>query len=138
MYYYCLLFPGSWGDNELSPECLDGAAGLLKPGGISIPCQYNSYVAPISSPRLWAAAKAASSVSPSTQKDKNLETLWVVYMQNKHDIAETKVKDMTYKKYYKFNLDTAWFELKVACLFFSLFSHLTIQQKAQRIMKVKK
>ncbi|XP_026725879.1 protein arginine N-methyltransferase 5 [Trichoplusia ni] len=81
---------GSWGDNELSPECLDGAAGLLKPGGISIPCEYRSYVAPISSPRLWAAARAAPSVSPN-QKDKNLETLWVVYMQNKHDIAETKL-----------------------------------------------
>lgn len=83
-------FLGSWGDNELSPECLDGAAGLLKPGGISIPYAYNSYVAPISSPRLWAAAKIASS-TPNHQKDKNLETLWVVYMQNKHDIAETKV-----------------------------------------------
>lgn len=80
---------GSWGDNELSPECLDGAAGLLKPGGISIPCKYKSYVAPISSPRLWAAAKAAST-GTVTSKDKNLETLWVVYMQNKHDIAETK------------------------------------------------
>lgn len=70
---------------------MDGAAGLLKPGGISIPCAYRSFVAPISSPRLWAAAKAASSGTVS-HKDKNLETLWVVYMQNKHDIAETKVK----------------------------------------------
>ncbi|HHX81683.1 MAG TPA: hypothetical protein GX696_01705, partial [Pseudomonadaceae bacterium] len=26
---------GSWGDNELSPECLDGAQHLLKPSGIS-------------------------------------------------------------------------------------------------------
>ncbi|CAK1599643.1 unnamed protein product [Parnassius mnemosyne] len=81
---------GSWGDNELSPECLDGAAGLLKVDGISIPNEYNSYVAPISSARLWAAAKAASSNS-AQQRDKNLETLWVVYMQNKHDIAETKL-----------------------------------------------
>ncbi|CAG9783121.1 unnamed protein product [Diatraea saccharalis] len=81
---------GSWGDNELSPECLDGAAGLLKPGGISIPCAYTSHVAPISSPRLWAAAKVAVS-GTSVQKDKNLETLWVVYMQNKHDIADTKL-----------------------------------------------
>lgn len=96
-----MLFSGSWGDNELSPECLDGAAGLLKPGGISIPCQYNSYVAPISSPRLWAAAKAA--VIPSNQKDKNLETLWVVYMQNKHDIAETKVNEITHKADPTFN-----------------------------------
>lgn len=74
----------------MSPECLDGAAGLLRPGGISIPCAYTSYVAPISSPRLWAAAKGASS-GTSVDKNKNLETLWVVYMQNKHDIAETKV-----------------------------------------------
>ncbi|RVE43432.1 hypothetical protein evm_011927 [Chilo suppressalis] len=80
---------GSWGDNELSPECLDGAAGLLKPGGISIPSAYSSYVAPISSPRLWAAAKVAVS-GTTVQHDKNLETLWVVYMQNKHDIADTK------------------------------------------------
>ncbi|XP_063627348.1 protein arginine N-methyltransferase 5 [Cydia splendana] len=78
---------GSWGDNELSPECLDGAAGLLKPDGISIPHRYTSYVAPVSSPRLWAAAKAATALAPHKN---NLEMLWVVYMQNKHDIAETK------------------------------------------------
>jgi protein arginine N-methyltransferase 5 len=33
---------GSWGDNELSPECLDGAQKCLKPGvGISIPCKFD-------------------------------------------------------------------------------------------------
>lgn len=36
---------GSFGDNELSPECLYGAQHILKPGGISIPC---NYVVPIS------------------------------------------------------------------------------------------
>ncbi|CAG4924790.1 unnamed protein product [Colias eurytheme] len=80
---------GSWADNELSPECLDGAAGLLKPNGISIPCEYTSYVAPISSARLWAAAKIACSGDPQ-KIEKNLETLWVVYMQNKNDIGDTK------------------------------------------------
>lgn len=69
---------------------MDGAAGLLKPGGISIPREYSSYVAPVSSPRLWAAAKAAS-LGNSAQIEKNLETLWVVYMQNKHNIGDTKV-----------------------------------------------
>jgi len=44
---------GSWGDNELSPECLDGAQRYLKPSGISVPCDYTSYVAPLSSPKLW-------------------------------------------------------------------------------------
>lgn len=80
---------GSWGDNELSPECLDGAAGLLAPGGISIPKAYTSYAAPITSPRLWAAARSVCN-KDGICETKNLETLWVVYMQNKYDIAEAK------------------------------------------------
>ncbi len=43
---------GSWGDNELSPECLDGARHLLKEDGISIPQSYTSWLAPVSSARL--------------------------------------------------------------------------------------
>lgn len=43
---------GSWGDNELSPECLDGAQHLLKPAGISIPAASTSYLAPITTARL--------------------------------------------------------------------------------------
>lgn len=43
---------GSWGDNELSPECLDGANHLLKADGVSIPQSYTSYLAPVSSARL--------------------------------------------------------------------------------------
>ncbi|VDO58266.1 unnamed protein product, partial [Haemonchus placei] len=40
---------GSFGDNELSPECLDGITPLLKPSTISIPQKYTSFVAPIMS-----------------------------------------------------------------------------------------
>ncbi|EDW02663.1 protein arginine N-methyltransferase 5 [Drosophila grimshawi] len=40
---------GSFGDNELSPECLDGALKLLKTDGISIPCKSTSYINPIMS-----------------------------------------------------------------------------------------
>ncbi|ALC42515.1 csul [Drosophila busckii] len=40
---------GSFGDNELSPECLDGALKLLKPNGISIPCKSTSYMNPLMS-----------------------------------------------------------------------------------------
>ena len=47
---------GSWGDNELSPECLDGAQRCLKAGGISIPSEYISFVAPLSSAKLWSNA----------------------------------------------------------------------------------
>ncbi|TIB95209.1 NPL4-domain-containing protein [Wallemia mellicola] len=44
---------GSFGDNELSPECLDGAMRLLKPYGVSIPSYYTSYIAPLSSSKLY-------------------------------------------------------------------------------------
>ncbi|KAJ9072975.1 hypothetical protein DSO57_1021457 [Entomophthora muscae] len=49
---------GSFGDNELSPECLDGAQKVLKDGGISIPCDYSSYLAPMSSVRLHESIAA--------------------------------------------------------------------------------
>lgn len=35
---------GSFGDNELSPECLDSITDILLPTTISIPQQYTSYV----------------------------------------------------------------------------------------------
>ncbi|KAI4200512.1 MAG: hypothetical protein LQ350_003882 [Teloschistes chrysophthalmus] len=45
---------GSFADNELSPECLDGATRLLSQNGISIPCSYTSYLTPIAAPKLHA------------------------------------------------------------------------------------
>ena len=50
---------GSFGDNELSPECLDGAQSFLKEDGISIPYEYTSYIAPISSSKLWNEVRQA-------------------------------------------------------------------------------
>ena len=47
---------GSFGDNELSPECLDGVQHVLNPNyGISIPSSYNAFVTPIATPRLYAS-----------------------------------------------------------------------------------
>lgn len=43
---------GSFGDNELSPECLDGAQNHLKPDGISIPCKSISFLRPIMSTKI--------------------------------------------------------------------------------------
>lgn len=44
---------GSFGDNELSPECLDGCARtLLLPCGICIPQSYTSFLSPVVSSRL--------------------------------------------------------------------------------------
>lgn len=49
---------GSFGDNELSPECLDGAQSFLKPDGVSIPSSYTSYLQPITTAKLWNDVKA--------------------------------------------------------------------------------
>ncbi|CAK4632352.1 unnamed protein product [Aphanomyces euteiches] len=64
---------GSFGDNELSPECLDGAQSFLKEGGVSIPAKYTSFVAPISSSKLWNEVKT---IEPSGLK--GYETPYVV------------------------------------------------------------
>ena len=44
---------GSLADNELSPECLDGAQRFLAPQGVFIPSSYKSYIQPITSAKLW-------------------------------------------------------------------------------------
>jgi hypothetical protein len=80
---------GSFGDNELSPECLDGAMRFLKrrslglslcpmPGfmaflanGISIPSSYSAYLAPLSSSKLYNEVRAG-------KDDKAWETPYVV------------------------------------------------------------
>ncbi|GAB4837642.1 Protein arginine N-methyltransferase 5 [Ancistrocladus abbreviatus] len=43
---------GSFGDNELSPECLDGAQRFLKSDGISIPSSYTSFLQPITAAKM--------------------------------------------------------------------------------------
>jgi type II protein arginine methyltransferase len=46
---------GSFADNELSPECLDGVQHVLAPRyGISIPASYTAHLTPILAPRLHA------------------------------------------------------------------------------------
>lgn len=46
---------GSFADNELSPECLDGVQHLLNPiHGISIPRSYTAHFTPITAPKLHA------------------------------------------------------------------------------------
>lgn len=45
---------GSFADNELSPECLDGVQHVLSPTGISIPSSYTTHISPISAPRIHA------------------------------------------------------------------------------------
>jgi protein arginine N-methyltransferase 5 len=46
---------GSFADNELSPECLDGVQHVLAPQyGISIPSSYTAHLTPIMAPKLHA------------------------------------------------------------------------------------
>lgn len=77
---------GSFGDNELSPECLDGAQRFLKDDGISIPCEYTSYLAPLQSSKLYNEVRA------SKEKDKpaetNFEMPYVVRLHNCQILAE--------------------------------------------------
>ncbi|KAL9110191.1 MAG: hypothetical protein Q9227_005252 [Pyrenula ochraceoflavens] len=57
---------GSFADNELSPECLDGITHLLNPThGLSIPCSYTAFIAPIAAPKLHADISAQSFANPS-------------------------------------------------------------------------
>merc|ERR1711935_415375 len=74
---------GSFGDNELSPECLDGAQSFLADDGISIPCKYVSYLAPITSSKLHNEVKAYSDLT-------HFETPYVVKMHNVHQLCESK------------------------------------------------
>lgn len=62
---------GSFGDNELSPECLDGAQRFLAEDGVSIPTSYTSYLTPVSTHKLWDECRAA-------EKLESLETGYVV------------------------------------------------------------
>jgi len=70
---------GSFGDNELSPECLDGAQYFLKDGGVSIPQDYTSYIAPLAAAKLWNDAKHSKTLETEL---KALETPYVVKIHN--------------------------------------------------------
>ncbi|KAJ7035001.1 PRMT5-domain-containing protein [Mycena alexandri] len=65
---------GSFGDNELSPECLDGAMRFLKSDGISIPSSYTAHLAPLQSSKLYNEARAG-------KEEKSVETPYVVMFQ---------------------------------------------------------
>jgi type II protein arginine methyltransferase len=63
---------GSFADNELSPECLDGVQHLINPvHGISVPQNYTAFISPVAAPKLHAdisnsmtASNAAAAETP--------------------------------------------------------------------------
>ncbi|KAH9384763.1 hypothetical protein HPB48_026776 [Haemaphysalis longicornis] len=79
---------GSFGDNEVSPECLDGAQRFLKEDGISIPCQYTSYLAPIQSHKLDKHPLVSSRASSLLAVGHPFEVPYVVRLHNVTVLAE--------------------------------------------------
>lgn len=104
---------GSFGDNELSPECLDGIQRFLKgrflcpapyfhpssrcfsylltippclapADGASIPCESTSYLAPVSTSHLWSQLHYKAVNSRSIDP---LEQCYVVKLGRSHSIA---------------------------------------------------
>lgn len=80
---------GSFGDNELSPECLDCATRLLKDTGISIPYKSTSYINPIMSSKLLEAVKTLPSSTNQLESctyHKKAQTMYVVHLNNVYHI----------------------------------------------------
>ncbi len=80
---------GSFGDNELSPECLDGAQRFLRPGGCSIPTSYTSFLSPITAAKVWSEV-ATRDAAISVGSIKNLETPFVVRLHEFREIDSPK------------------------------------------------
>jgi type II protein arginine methyltransferase len=80
---------GSFADNELSPECLDGVQHVLHPEhGINIPQNYSAHFTPIASPRLHGDLVARA----STDLDMSVKEKWelpYVVMLHQYDYLST-------------------------------------------------
>jgi protein arginine N-methyltransferase 5 len=76
---------GSFGDNELSPECLDGIQRhIAKPHGISIPHSYTAHLSPIATPRIYADISSRIVADPNA-----FETPWVVRLFAINFVSQT-------------------------------------------------
>jgi len=96
---------GSFGDNELSPECLDGMqrSGLMKKTCVSIPQSYLSYIAPVSSMRLYTEACSQSysphnpMEGPSGKPAGTLQALETPYVVRTHAASQTHVEKLCWE-----------------------------------------
>lgn len=97
---------GSIGDNELSPECLDGAQAILDPkNGVMIPSAYSAHITPMMSPKLYSAACSIGKTSPNlpntgigmgapvssvaAKTNANLHTPYVVMLQQVDRVSDS-------------------------------------------------
>ncbi|KAI6701822.1 hypothetical protein NL676_010958 [Syzygium grande] len=74
---------GSFGDNELSPECLDGAQRFLKQDGLSIPSSYTSFIQPVTTSKLYNDVKSHKDLV-------HFETAYVVKLHSVARLAPTQ------------------------------------------------
>lgn len=83
---------GSFGDNELSPECLDGAQKHLKDDGISIPCKSVSFINPTMSSKLFQNVRSVEKSQNPRDRIFNYtiqsESSYVVYLKNIYHIGD--------------------------------------------------
>ncbi|KAI7192383.1 Skb1 methyltransferase [Hortaea werneckii] len=80
---------GSFADNELSPECLDGVQHVLHPThGVSIPQSYSAHLTPLASPRIHAdlLSRASNDLNMSVQEKWELP---YVVMLHQYDFLST-------------------------------------------------
>jgi protein arginine N-methyltransferase 5 len=81
---------GSFADNELSPECLDGVQHVMNPkDGISIPCDYTAFMTPVFTPRLHHDIDSRERFASESN---NFELPWVV-MLHAYDFLSFALKD---------------------------------------------
>lgn len=76
---------GSFSDNELSPECIDGVYRFSTENTISIPQSYTSHIAPISSYRMYQQMKDIR-----TSTNNTFDQIYVVRLANYYMISDTK------------------------------------------------
>ena len=96
---------GSFGDNELSPECIDTlyATGILKETTVCIPSSYTAYLAPVSSFRLHVEARAQSYFPSSTSDGLDssplgtLKAIETPYVVRSHAACQTHIEQGCWK-----------------------------------------
>ncbi|KAK5687181.1 hypothetical protein LTS10_001319 [Elasticomyces elasticus] len=80
---------GSFADNELSPECLDGVQHVLHPDhGINIPQSYSAHLTPLATPRLHGDLLSRTSSDISMSVSEKWELPYVV-MLHQYDYLST-------------------------------------------------
>jgi len=91
---------GSFGDNELSPECLDPLleSECCKSTTISIPMQYTSFLAPVSSCRLHTEATQQAQVPHDGAQPLGIQrAMETSYVVRTHSASQTHIEQPCWK-----------------------------------------